>query len=116
MIDALTAANPVKNTTLLTMPVEGNKDSDRLANRLTGRVAKKLLAGFVPTGDGAIEIHAQNGVVIIRSLYNQRNKLRILIGTSALGNIEDGSNPSFHSAPLVPLRRVDDVQNTLSGS
>jgi len=60
---ALTAADAGKYVGLFGLPLGRQQAQDRLANDLIGRISEEVLRPPIPSGDGTVEVKAQNGVI-----------------------------------------------------
>jgi len=63
VIDALSAPNTIKDCRLIILTVRRDQDVPWLADGLFGRITKDPLRSPVPSGDDAVEVLADNGVV-----------------------------------------------------
>lgn len=87
VFDALPAANLRDDTGLLLEPIRRKKHGDRFAENLGGGVAKDSLCSVVPTGDGAVQVFAEN--CVIGGFDNGAEQLAAGFGGFARGNVAD---------------------------
>src|ERR1700730_15135058 len=73
MIDALTSPDPLKDHGFLVPAIGRNYKHNALADGLFSRIAEQALGTFIPTGDHAIQILADNRIV--RGTYDSRQQI-----------------------------------------
>jgi hypothetical protein len=96
MLDTLAAPDTFENRRLLIMPVRRNQNHDRLAYHFLGRIAEDSLRAVVPTGDYAVEVLANNG--IIRGLDDGGNSLRRVQGQQRpISRRREGAQAGHHA-------------------
>ena len=77
VLDALAALDARKICWLLVLALRRNEDGNRLADRLFGLVAEKLLRPVIPRCDDAVQVFADDGVV--RKLDDGGQALRMAL-------------------------------------
>jgi hypothetical protein len=63
MVHTFATLEPPENFRLFLLAVRRNQHRNGLADGFLGRVAEQTLRAFVPTGDNAVEVYADDGVV-----------------------------------------------------
>jgi hypothetical protein len=63
MFQAFAPQDSSQNVILFLLPVGRNQSKDGTSHHFTGRIAKNLLRASVPTGDGAVQVFADDGIV-----------------------------------------------------
>src|SRR5215831_9882829 len=87
MVRAFATLEPPENFSLFLLAVGKNEHRNGPADGFLGGVAEQALRAFVPTGDNALEVYADDGVV--RGIDNRSQCTDSSIGALPLGHIFD---------------------------
>src|SRR5215813_6576692 len=87
MVHAFATLEPRQNFSFFLLAVRRNEHRNGPADGFLGRVAEQALRAFVPTGDNAVEVYADNCVV--RGIDNRSQCTDSSIGALPLGHIFD---------------------------
>ena len=113
MIYALAPLEAVQNLRLFVAPVRGNQHGDGPPDRFLGRVAEQPLRAFVPTGDDAVEVFADDRVV--GGIDNGRQQRSSLLAVLAFGDVEQHVNgPDEPAFGIAERRRVGHEPDALA--
>src|SRR4029434_6024817 len=83
MVHTFATLEPRENVRLFVLAVRRNEHRNGLADGFLGRVAEQTLRAFIPTGDNAVEVFANDGVV--RGIDNRSQLSGDDIGVLPLG-------------------------------
>ena len=94
MFDRLFSADVFKNNGFLVQTLRGNEKGHGLAHRFLSRIAKQPFRAGIPTGDDAVEVFADDG--IIRRFYDSGEASADYLGLLAIGDVDVHPDPFAH--------------------
>ena len=92
-----------QNLILFRLMIRRNQPPDGGTHDFGGAVAEKLFRPAIPTGDEAVQIFADDG--ILRKLDNRRQPGTSFLRTPALGDVQQGSQEVIYRAVGVTMAR-----------
>ena len=87
MLDALAAADPLEHQPLVVLVGGRDEPHDRRPDHLVGGVAEHVLGAFVPGGDDAVEVLADDRVG--GGVDDRGEAVRLDLGVPQLGDVAD---------------------------
>src|SRR2546423_13454775 len=85
MINALAPTNPLQDARLFVLPLSRDEGHDRFADDFFWSVTEEPFSGCIPTGDVAIQVFADNGVIGI--FDDGRQPSACFLATPSVGNV-----------------------------
>ena len=101
MVHTFATLEPRENFRFFLLALRRNKHRNGPADGFLGRVAEQALSAFVPTGDNAVKVFADDGVV--RGIDNRSQRSGDDIGVLPLGHVFDREENHLRRA-VVPFQ------------